>query len=539
MSLSSFLLGIRRKPLTHHFFQKTLTSGIFSILLLTGWSGIAESAHYHDDVEAYAPWKQGREIGELQMAVTTTSEAARQHFLTGMKLLHTYEFSEATWSFREAQSIDPGFAMAYWGEIIASQIFIWYARDQDQGRIALKRLDQHTNFEQLTELEKGYIDATRALLAGDGVHRPPYEKGSDEWIFRNKMATLYQRFPDNPDLKVFYGYSILGTRRGTFDFDTNQQAITLFQQVLQTQPNHPGALHYLLHATENPVQSYMGEQAAKIIARVTSGSIHTLHMPSHYYMTKGDWQQVIDVNCYAWQASLRRADELGLNEDSLEYHGFGWIIYALLQQGKTEEALKEINILYSLYDRKPTASKQKYLLFASAGFLIDSPTDSTGRKVVRNTSISHDGKISSALAANLFANAYDGWQIDDADRVQKALTDYRKLMTQDITTQSPPDRDAILIMHKLTEGISQLNEENYRSAEAWFKQASTMEDNMVHEHGIPLVVKPANELYGDFLLARHRAGEAQFYYQRALTLQPNRKASLEGMESAWKAINNE
>jgi len=44
---------------------------------------------------------------------------AQPAFLTGMKAFHSFEFEDAREAFREAQSIDPGFGLAYWGEALS------------------------------------------------------------------------------------------------------------------------------------------------------------------------------------------------------------------------------------------------------------------------------------------------------------------------------------------------------------------------------------------------------------------------------------
>ncbi|HKT09201.1 MAG TPA: hypothetical protein VJR24_14980, partial [Gemmatimonadaceae bacterium] len=42
--------------------------------------------------------------------------AAQPAFLRGLALLHNFQYPEAAAAFRAAQKVDPGFAMAYWGE---------------------------------------------------------------------------------------------------------------------------------------------------------------------------------------------------------------------------------------------------------------------------------------------------------------------------------------------------------------------------------------------------------------------------------------
>jgi hypothetical protein len=55
------------------------------------------------------------DLGQTQFA-NSGSAAAQESFLRGLLLLHSFEYEDAAEAFRQAEQIDPGFAMAYWGE---------------------------------------------------------------------------------------------------------------------------------------------------------------------------------------------------------------------------------------------------------------------------------------------------------------------------------------------------------------------------------------------------------------------------------------
>ncbi|MCL6271196.1 hypothetical protein M3P05_14820 [Sansalvadorimonas sp. 2012CJ34-2] len=501
----------------------------FIAAFLFMWAVPVLSAHYHGDVDAYPPWKGGKGLGELDLDVSTNNEEARQHFLTGLKLTHVYEFPEATWSFREAQRLDPAFAMAYWGEIMASHMFVWYAKEPEQAQAALHRMKQNADFSRLNEKEKGLISAGRLLVEGKSMGAMPFDKGSLLSQFRDQLGVLYKRFPDDHEIKVLYGYSVLGTRRGVRDFKVNQKARQLFLEVLKENSEHPGAMHYLIHASENAAEGYWARQAAETFGEIVSASIHASHMPSHYYYAVGDWDKVIEINRHAWKQSKQRIADIGLNEDNLEYHGVGWISYGLLQQGKFREAKAELDELYELYQKKPSATKMKYLLFARAGYLVDSPFDSKEFAEIRRAGIDFKNAKSSAVAANIFADGYAAWLLNDSSALKMADKQYDMLMKMDLSHLGPPDQDAVLIMQKLLKALVLLEKGQAYAAEVVLADACKIEDNMVHEHGIPLAVKPANEMYGDFLRESGRPGEAIYFYNKSLSYQPARLKSLQGI----------
>ena len=64
--------------------------------------------------------------------------AAQAPFIRGVLLLHSFEYDTAAEAFRQAQTADAGFALAYWGEAMTYNHPLWQQQDRDA---ALKALD--------------------------------------------------------------------------------------------------------------------------------------------------------------------------------------------------------------------------------------------------------------------------------------------------------------------------------------------------------------------------------------------------------------
>src|SRR2546423_8380492 len=98
------------------------------------------------------------------------SRAAQPAFVRGVLLLHSFEYDDAIQAFREAQRIDPGFALAYWGEAMAYDQPLWYNEDVGKARGVLRRLGG-TPGARLPKAPppgaQGYLDAAERLY-GDG-----------------------------------------------------------------------------------------------------------------------------------------------------------------------------------------------------------------------------------------------------------------------------------------------------------------------------------------------------------------------------------
>jgi hypothetical protein len=68
------------------------------------------------------------------------SAPAQPAFLRGVLLLHSFEYDDAIASFHEAQRLDPGFALAYWGEAMCFNQTLWFNENLEKARAALARL---------------------------------------------------------------------------------------------------------------------------------------------------------------------------------------------------------------------------------------------------------------------------------------------------------------------------------------------------------------------------------------------------------------
>ena len=67
-------------------------------------------------------------LGSLSFTNSGAS-AAQPDFLRGVLLLHSFEYAYAAEAFKQAQQIDPDFALAYWGEAMTYNHPVWNQKD--------------------------------------------------------------------------------------------------------------------------------------------------------------------------------------------------------------------------------------------------------------------------------------------------------------------------------------------------------------------------------------------------------------------------
>ena len=80
--------------------------------------------HYEDSKQAAKPAPDGRLAPRLQnlgthtFPVSTRNRQAQQFINQGLNLSYAFNHAEARRAFREAARLDPGLAMAYWGQAL-------------------------------------------------------------------------------------------------------------------------------------------------------------------------------------------------------------------------------------------------------------------------------------------------------------------------------------------------------------------------------------------------------------------------------------
>ena len=158
-------------------------------------------------------------LGETEFPNSGAPEA-QADFLTGLLLLHSFEYDDARDAFQRARALDPGFAMAAWGEAMTHNHPIWQRQDRDAGRAALAGVTG----DGLTERESAYL-ATLDVLFGEGDKEERDDAYADAW------RRLAEDHPDDLDAQTFYALALLGTAHEGRDFTTYMKAAAVLEDV--------------------------------------------------------------------------------------------------------------------------------------------------------------------------------------------------------------------------------------------------------------------------------------------------------------------
>ena len=119
------------------------------------------------------------------------------------------------------------------------------------------------------------------------------------------------------------------------------------------QTDHPGVLHYLIHAYDDPQHAQQGLKAARAYAKAAAAVPHALHMPSHIFTRLGSWDESAATNLKGWnvsQTDVARAHESGANRD---FHNLTYLEYTYIQLGRYRDAQRTVDIIAAQYRALP------------------------------------------------------------------------------------------------------------------------------------------------------------------------------------------
>jgi tetratricopeptide (TPR) repeat protein len=120
----------------------------------------------------------------------------------------------------------------------------------------------------------------------------------------------------------------------------NRNAMTVLSPLFKQYPDHPGVVHYIIHACDTPALAADGLAAARHYGEIAPSGPHAVHMPGHIFARLGMWQEDIDSNVGSVEAS-KTAEAHHESGAMDQFHSDDFLLYAYLQAGQDARA-KEV-----------------------------------------------------------------------------------------------------------------------------------------------------------------------------------------------------
>ena len=284
-------------------------------------------------------------LGRLDFPTSAAPEAQRA-FEVGMLALHSFWYEEARDHFRRARRLDPGFALAYWGEALTYDAPLQGpqgVQDTEAGQAVINQMDALQDKLRATPRERGFIDALRPLFRWKGS-----PKGRR--LFAEAMEQLAMYYPDDDEAAIFAVLARISAARVEKGFTWDNAAFVeplaaILEEIYQRRPQHPGVVHYLIHVYDSRSFAARGVDLARVYARIAPASSHALHMPSHIFRWLGMWAEMAASDEASWAATVQWQQRTGRPLHMRDFHSLDWLLDAYLKLGRLREAQSLIDEL--------------------------------------------------------------------------------------------------------------------------------------------------------------------------------------------------
>lgn len=498
-------------------------TGLVLLMPCTAFTLAQEHEHQHS----------ADEFGTVHFAISGTPDVQRE-FDRGVAILHSFGYELARNVFTDIAGKDPRCAMAQWGIAMSWYHPIWAPPtppELAQGRAAAEKA---AALGAPTDRERGYIAAIGSFYKDSEI--VDHRTRAAAW--RDAMADLARRFPEDHEASLFYALALLGSAPPSdATFAQQKQAAEILNRMLPVEPNHPGVAHYLIHAFDYPQLASLALPAARSYAKIAPSSAHAQHMPSHIFTRLGLWDESIQSNLVSEATANALVAKLHPGAASFDaLHALDYLEYAYLQIGQDEKAKHVMDrALASVAFDEPNFAAAYALAAIPARYAIERRQWSDAARLeVPKLPLPWE-KYAYVPAITHFARAIGAARSGKTAAAQEALTQLTS--TRDILAKAPPAGPydwAGLVESLRLAAAGWIAQSLGKPVEAvgLLRQAADLQDKVGKHPVTPGEIVPARELLADLLLAQGQPAEALKEYELDLKAAPNRFNGLYGAARA-------
>jgi len=491
-----------------------------------------------DETEARAQQYVDHSLGIVDFSISC-SQRAQVEFNRAVALLHHMTYPQAREAFQRVAMTDPRCAMAQWG--IAMTLFqpLWPTRPRPE---ALQRgweaVRKAKALRPPTERERLFVAAAEAFFLEPA--RPDYWLRIRRW--EQAAARVYAAFPDDAEAGAFYALAHLATTPSdTISRSHSDRAAEILLRIYQRNPDHPGAMHYLIHANDIPGRERESMAMTRKYQAVAPRNPHALHMPTHIYTRVGDWNGVIQGNLRAAEAALEHpaGDNGKLIWDEFP-HAIEYLVYAHLQRGADAEAAAQLKRLHPTARLEPSFKTAFHLSSTRARFTLERRAWHEAAQLVPREPATLDwDRFTWPEAIVWFARGLGAAHLGNVNQARTACERLEELEAATRTAGEDLFAGNVRVLRlELSAWLAHV-ERQAESSVAVMREAAELEGSTPKHAVTPAPTLPALELLGDLLLEQDHPAEAFLAYQRSLDLYPRRFNSLLGAARAARASGNE
>jgi tetratricopeptide (TPR) repeat protein len=439
----------------------------------------------------------------------------------GVALLHDFWYSESGPQFERILKADPSCAIAHWGIAMSAFHQIWDRPDESTLAEGWKQMQAAQARPAKSAREREYIAVLSDFFRpGSNGYEPRIR------AYAEGMGRLYAHYPDDVDAGAFYALALLAASQPNDTTLTQQhEAMAVLTPLWHKYPDHPGLVHYIIHACDTPALAPDGLAAARHYGEIAASGPHAAHMPGHIFARLGMWQEDITSNLASVEAS-KMAEARHENGWMDQFHSDDFLVYAYLQSAQEAQAKAVVaaaTATISHYESMPGMAPDSYMVGMFPYFRMKLPLfvalETRDWKSAAALDAANAGTYEAKLLA-YWARTIASGHLHQAQQARANLAAYDAVMTdlkkgdrawEANGTSAKINRGVMLAWVAFAAG-------NVADAVRQMRASADLQDKV----GQGEVDIPAREMLGDVLLESGKPKEALAEYKQSLELSPNR-----------------
>jgi len=475
--------------------------------------------------------------------VTTNHPDAQRYFSQGLLLTYGFNHAGAVRSFREAQRLDSGCAMCWWGEAVALGPNINAPMDERDRAAALAAMDRAMALRgQARPHEKALIEAAAQRYSRDAST----DRAALDAAYADAMLAVARQFPDNTDIAVLAAEAAMDTTPWNYweadkrtSIGRSGEAVRLVEAGLERDPAHVQAAHLYIHLLEASDPKRAEAAADRLASPLAPSAGHLVHMPGHIFARLGRHADSIRVNVAAARADeefIRSAGDQSLVRYGYYPHNIHFIVTSAQMAGDMATAIGEARRLRTVLDPATSAriawiqaiDAAPYLAlaqFAEPSMILAMPEP--------------DARLPYAEAIRHYSRAVAYAQLRDPKGFDRELADLAALkgsgVFTDMVEQGVPVPDLLTLAEAVARGRLAMAQGRYDEAAKHYRQAIAVEQRLPYQEP-PYWYYPVNQSLGAALYQGKRYAEAAEAFRAALVQTPNNGWALYGLMRSETAL---
>lgn len=371
----------------------------------------------------------------------------------------------------------------------------------------------------------------------------PADRTALDRAYAEALADVWKSFPNDPDVGALYAEALMDLR--PWDLWTKdgkpqpgtETIVSVLEDVLRLDPNHPGAHHLYIHAIEASPNPDKATPSADRLRQLVPASGHMVHMPSHIYVLTGRWKEASEQNEKAILADRIYREQSPKQEFYRVYmlHNHHMLAFASMMEGRREAAVRAarqvVESVPEEYARREAALVDPYM-----GAVYDA-LKRFGRwdELLAEPPPPDYWPISTALWRFNRAVAYAAkGEVRLAEQERAAFRDAAALVPRDALMAINSAHAVLKIAEHFLDGEIAFRRGNIEESVAELRTAIALEDQLQYMEP-PEWVQPVRHTLGAVLVSAGRYEEAERLYREDLAKWPENGWSLHGLYQSLHA----